>query len=193
MEIIFLRHGHRGNGPNQDTLTEIGIEQAKRTSSFLRETKFDKIICGTSKRARDTLEFACEEKSNMEYNAIVNEQSLGVLEGKSGREFEKARLDSGLSEEEFRPISGENRFDAYQRAKQFYDLLKKEKPLSKILVVSHAGFISDMVTLLLGLKEKENVHFKTGFCSITRFLLDDEFRVKEFSIGHLEHLAKSCK
>lgn len=191
MEIYLLRHAQRGHGEKQDTLTEIGKEQARRTAEFFKKIKLDKIICGAKNRAKETLQPMMKyQKCDIEYTPDVNEQELGVFEGKLGREFKEAIENSGLSEEEFRPEGGENRNDVYERVKRFYNQLKNEKA-ENLLVVSHAGFISDLITFLLGLAENENIHFKTGFCAISYFELDKNFKVENFYIGELKHLAYS--
>jgi len=189
MKIYLLRHAQRGHGEKQDTLTEIGKEQVKRTAEFFKKIQLNKIICGTKNRAKETLQPILKSQGDyVEYTLDVNEQELGIFEGKSGKEFKEAIKNSGLSEEEFRPERGENRKDAYERAKGFYEKLKKENA-KNLLVVSHAGFISDLITLLLGLQENENIHFKTGFCAVSSFELDENFKVKNFCIGELKHLA----
>jgi len=189
MKIYLLRHGQRGHGNQQDILTEIGKEQARRTAEFLKNIKFDKVICGAKNRARNTLKplltyCNCE----IEYTNEVNERELGVFEGKSSKEWGAALEEAGFSEEEFRPENGENRKDVLDRVKRFYDRLKKES-VNNLLVVSHAGFISDLITFLLNLPEYENIHFKTGFCALSYFELDSDFKVIDFSIGELKHLA----
>ena len=189
MKIYLLRHAQRGHGEKQDTLTEIGKEQAKRTAEFFKKIQLNKIICGTKNRAKETLQPILKYQGGyVEYTPEVNEQELGIFEGKSAKEFKEAIENSGLSEEEFRPEGGENRKDAYKRVKRFYEKLKKESA-ENLLVVSHAGFISDFITLLLGLPENENIHFKTGFCAISYFELDENFEVRNFYIGELKHLA----
>jgi len=190
MKIYLLRHGQRGHGEKQDTLTDVGKEQARRTAEFFKKIKLNKIICGSKNRAKETLRPILKyQECFVEYTRAINEQELGVFEGKSAKEFKEAIENSGLSEEEFRPEGGENRKDAFNRAKKFYMKLQKEK-VENLLVVSHSGFISDLITQILGLPEDENIHFKTGFCSISYFESDKNFKVKDFFIGELKHLAE---
>lgn len=189
MKIYLLRHGQRGHGEKQDTLTKIGEEQARRVAEFFKEIKLDKIICGDKNRTKETVRpILSYQKCEVEYTPEVNEQELGIFEGKSGKEWKEAIEISGLSEEEFRPENGENRKDAYNRAKDFYKRLRKEKARD-LLIVSHAGFISHLITFFLDLSEHESINFKTGFCAISYFELNKNFKIKDFSIGELRHLA----
>ncbi len=188
MKLYLLRHAHRGVGEKLDTLTELGKDQVKRVSKYFRNKKIDKIICGVSQRARKTAEPIIEEKDvEVEFTSDVNEQSMGVFEGKSGREWKEAVLASGLLEQDFRPEGGENRRDAYNRAKSFFEKLKNEK-VENLLIVSHSGFISDLITFILNLDEKESLNFKTGFCAISYFELDSNLKPISFYIGDLSHL-----
>lgn len=189
MKLYLLRHAQRGHGEQQDSVTDVGIEQAKRTARYFSQIKIDKVICSSADRCKKTAEMMLKDKDyDVEYTSEVKEQSLGIFEGKSGKEWKEAIKNSNLSEENFRPTGGENRKDAYERAKKFYLKLRKEK-VEKLLVISHSGFISDLITLILKFPEKENVNFKTGFCAISFFDLDKNFEAKSFSIGCLTHLA----
>ena len=190
MKLYLLRHGKRGHGEKQDTLTSLGIEQAKRTAKHFKNIKIDKIICGDSQRTRETTKPIVNLLgSSIEYTSEVTEQKLGILEGKSSKEWKEAVKKSGLPENEFRPDEGENRCDAYERAKKFYERLKEED-LDNILIVSHAGFISDLITLIFNISMEESSNFKTQNCSISLFELDTDFKVKGFLINDIIHLAR---
>lgn len=190
MKIYLLRHGHRGKGKDQDVLTKIGKEQARRTALYFKDKQIEKIICGSYNRAKDTAKLILEELDcPIEYTNEINEQMLGIYEGTSGKDWKEAIKKSGLSEKKFRPQEGENREDAYNRAISFFNKLKKIKE-NNLLIVSHAGFISDLITLFLKFPEKKSVHFKTSFCAISFFEIDENFNVKNYKLGEITHLAK---
>jgi len=188
MKLYLLRHGQRGHGPEIDALTLEGIKQSEKTTEYLKKLKIDKIICGDSNRARKTLEpFLKLFHGQIEYTSEVNEQNMGIFQGKSKAEWDEAVKKSGLSEKEFRPESGESSSDAYERAKRFVERLKNEKA-ENILIVSHSGFISDVSTLLLNKAREDNVNYKMQFCAITCFEFDKDFRVKSYCINSISHL-----
>jgi broad specificity phosphatase PhoE len=188
MKLYLLRHGQRGHGPEMDTLVPEGIKQSEKTAEYLKKLKIDKVICGDSNRARKTAEpFLKDFKGKVEYTPEVNEQDMGIFQGKSKSEWDEAVKKSGLSEKEFRPESGESSFDAYERARKFIESLKKEKA-ENILVVSHSGFISDVSTILLNKAKDENINYKMQFCAITCFELDKDFIVKTYCINSTSHL-----
>jgi len=193
MKLYLLRHGERGHGPEQDTLTKVGLEQARITAPHFKNIKIDKIISASLNRGKKTAEEVLKVvRCEIEYTKEVNEQSLGDLEGKTGSEYREALNKSGLDSKEFRPNNGENRYDAYERAKIFFEKLKKEA-VSSILIVSHSGFISDLITLLLRKPMEESKNFKTQFCAISYFDLDEDFNVKEYSVNDVSHLSKNLQ
>jgi len=166
MELYLLRHAERGHGKKRDILTKTGTSQALNAAKVLGKIKFDKIICGTKKRAKDTLKPLLKyQRYSVCYTPLVNEQEMGDLEFVSKKTWKKEVEKSELPEKEFRPKNGENRRDAYFRAKKFYNVLAKQK-LKKVLVVSHSGFISDLMGLLLKSPLKENFKIKVDFCEI---------------------------
>lgn len=180
MKLLFLRHAERGHGKEQDTLTNLGIEQSKKIVGFLENRKIEKIICANTNRARKTIEpFLKIFSGEISYTNLVNEQEMGELTGKSGTEYREQLEKSGLSEEEFRPNGGENYFDLINRAKKFLEEIKKEK-LETILVSTHAGFIRSVIILLLNIP-RENLTFDSA--SLTMIELDNKFNIINYELN----------
>lgn len=188
MKLYLLRHGERGNGIEQDTLTKLGIEQSKISGKYFETIEIDRIISGTLERIKNTTqEIINYVNCSVEYSDLLNEQSLGVLQGKSASAYKEALAKSCLSKDEFRSEKGENSYDAYNRAVKFVDNLKNCN--SSILVVSSSGVISNIVTILLSMPMEKNINFKVNFCSISYFEVDKGI-VKDFYIDNITHLAK---
>lgn len=188
MKLYLLRHGDRGNGIEQDTLTQLGIEQARRTGKYFASIKIDKIISGTLERIKYTAsEIINCVNCPVEYTGLLNEQSLGILQGMPASFYKEALNKSGLSKEEFRPEKGENSHDAYNRAIKFVNILKNYD--GNILIISSSGVISNIITILLSMPIEENVNFKVNFCSISYFEINHGI-VKDFYINNITHLAK---
>lgn len=193
MRIYLLRHAERGYGKKNDSLTEEGIKQAKRTAKYFRKIKIDRMICGGLNRTRKTAEpLLSVIKCPVEYTSLVNEQSIGIFQGKSLEEYRKALEESDLSEEEFRPKKGENRHDAFRRVKQFIEQIKKET-VRNLLVVSCSGFIADVITEFLKLSKEESKNLKIANCSISYLELDKDFNVLDSDINNISHLKKDSK
>ena len=185
MKLYFIRHAQRGHGKKQDVLTKYGVEQVQKLAKCLSGLKVDKIICSSSKRAIKTAEpIATALNVSIEFTNKINERSLGIFQGRP-KEGKVALQKSGLTRDEFRPEKGENALDAYNRAKEFVEQLKKRKEKS-LLIVSHSGFISDVAIILLKKAMNENKNFKSGFCALTYFELDNDFKVINYKINQKE-------
>jgi len=183
MKLYFLRHGERGHGKEQDILTDKGIKQTKQVANFFKNIKIDKIISGDLNRARKTAEPIINNLGvKVEFTSEVNEQNLGISQGKTAQEMRDAITQSGLSKKEFRTKGGESEYDVYNRAKKFVEKLKKEKE-ENILIVSHSGFISYIATILLKKPFEDNKYFKTDFCSISFFELDKDFNLINYWVN----------
>lgn len=184
MKLYLIRHAERGHGAKQDTLTKEGLLQAKKLAEYLKNLKINKIICGTTNRAKKTAKPIIHYFDNVEieYTNEISEQNLGELQGKTANEWRDVVIKSGLSEEEFKPKGGENIVDAYQRAKKFVEKLKSEKE-KNILIFSHSGFISNILTILLKKSQEENINYKTDFCTLTYLELDKNFNVLKFKFN----------
>lgn len=180
MKIFLLRHAERGHGKEQDTLTNLGIEQSEKIVYYLEKFNFDKIICADTNRAKKTIEpFVKKFPTKVEYTSLVNEQEMGELTGKSGSEYKEELEKSGLIKEEFRPKGGENYFDLMNRAKQFLNNLEKEKS-ENIFISTHAGFIRSVIILLLNMP-KENLIFDSA--SLTTVEFDKNFKVINYELN----------
>ncbi|MBI5798115.1 histidine phosphatase family protein [Candidatus Woesearchaeota archaeon] len=180
MKLYFIRHAQRGYGEEQDTLTEEGVEQAQKLAKYLCKFEIDKIICSSLNRTRKTVEPTLAILHvPVEFTDEVIEQKNGILQGRTAEEYRTALRESGLTKEEFRPEGGENESDAYHRAERFVQKLKKQKE-QNILIISHAGFISNIVVILLKKSKEERKNYKSDFCALTYFELDDHFNVLDY-------------
>jgi probable phosphoglycerate mutase len=188
MKIYFLRHGQRGQGKEMDTLLPEGIEQAKKSAKVLKNFKIEKIISGTSNRAKDTAKEIIKELNvKIEYSKEVNEKEMGIFEGKTAKEWREAVKESGVDDKDFRPKEGENLKDFKTRAKNFYEELKEEK-ISSILIISHSGFICEMLSIFFKKPREELENSKVDFGSITFIEVDENFNIKNYKINDISHL-----
>lgn len=128
MPITFLRHaqsnGNLGNPAKDSTLSQTGIEQARKLSG-----DFDLVICSTLKRTRQTL-----DESQIIYRDIAFTDLC--------RENLDGNPNSNYNGED---VCAENNEQIVNRVNLFVDYLKeKEKQYSKILVVSHCLFLQSL-------------------------------------------------
>ena len=188
MKIYIVRHGERGIGVSNDILTEKGLQQTKKTSEFFKDKKIDKIFSSSYNRAKQTaIEIQKTIGCEIEFTELLNEPSLGIFESKPVKEWKEAFKESGQTIEQYRPPSGENRYDAYTRAKQFIKKIKSENS-EEIIIVSHGGLISDLISLLHQEPIEASNKYKTNFCSITTIQLNEDKNIEHADINNKTHL-----
>ncbi len=181
MKLYLLRHAERGHGKKQDTLVKEGVKQSNLIINSLSKLGIEKIYCSDSKRTKKTIEpFLKNFNGEVIYTDEINELRMGVLEGKSGKEYNEMLEKSGLSKEDFRPPKGENFEDFRNRVKKFIESLKDEKK-EKVLLVTHGGVIRNFIKSLINLPPEEIS--KIDFVSLTTFEIDGDFQVISYSLN----------
>lgn len=134
MDLWLVRHGETYHntekiigGFDYGVLTEEGIKQAKQLGKYLKNFKFDEIICSDLFRTRQTLR-GIMSSSNYEKEILMcpmlREKCDGNLEGRPYWEFVKASKEN--SGRLFRPLNGENFLDLSLRALSFLENLIKK-------------------------------------------------------------------
>ena len=128
MPITFLRHaqsnGNLGNPAKDSTLSQAGIEQARKISG-----DFDLIVCSTLRRTRQTLDESQIICKDIVFTDICREN----LDGNPNSQYNGE------------DVCVENNEQIVNRVNLFIDYLtEKEKKYSKILVVSHCLFLRSL-------------------------------------------------
>ncbi len=153
MNIYLVRHGddderYRG-GWSELPLIEEGIEKAKKLSNYLRnneEIKVDRIISSDLRRARMTAEII-NEKLNLEviYDSRIRENNNGIFAGMLNEEAIKNYPNAFFSNLKYneRFPHGESPKEFFHRIrKAFFEILKENKDVENLMIVTHAGVIS---------------------------------------------------
>jgi broad specificity phosphatase PhoE len=155
MRIIITRHGEtieniKGilQGHNPGTLSEKGIEEAKKLANRLKKEKIDKIYSSDLGRASDTTKeiLKYHPKAKVEYTKELRERDLGELTGKTKEELgiEKTKLIAHhINTEE-----GENLQKMMLRAKDFISRIINENE-ENILLVGHNGINTAIIVNFL--------------------------------------------
>ena len=200
MELLIIRHGqseadllgvHEGRA--DFPLTELGIQQAQKMSSYIAE-QFppDIILSSPLKRAKST--------------ALLLQESVGceVIEENDLMEFNNGVL-AGLLREEAaikyplpsngRPAhiaieNGESELDFRFRAESiFHKIMFDYRNFNRVAIVSHGGLISHLLRAILRQPNSSDILFATGDTGI--HLLDiRENRIVIRFMNKQEHLHK---
>ena len=202
-DLFLLRHGrsladdeNKFEGRYDSPLTDIGKEQAKKTSEYFvrNKIKFDKILTSPLIRAKETADIINQSQQlPLMIEPLLMEKDNGILAGET-KENASTRfpLPDFLSPFRYAPQkTGENAVELHSRG---------GLALSKIiglgpgcyLVVSHGGFLNSLVRNILGIgypidKSGHSFSFKdNGLLHLKYDESRHSWRVCSFNHNHKE-------
>ncbi len=194
MKVYLLRHGETelnrigGNfqGQIEIPLTELGIQQAEATGRQLREkgVVFDRVYSSPLGRAIHTAECVSgisREKFILDDRLL--EMSYGPFEGRRHSEMDPKMFHNFADDaENYVPVPGaESFYSVIQRASDFLEELKREKPGETILVAEHGGTVRAMLVHLHLHEMKRFWHIPVGNCSWYELTLEgDRFVLTDY-------------
>lgn len=188
MNIYLVRHGddderYRG-GWSQLPLIPEGIEKAKKLSNYLiseqkqseEKIVIDRIISSDLKRARMTADIINEKlKVEIKYDKRIRENNNGIFAGMLNEEAIKNYPNvffSNLKYDEKFP-DGESPKEFFHRIRNaFFQIIKENKDVENLMIVTHAGVISIIYHIVCGLRwtnRKKSV--KLPKTSITKIVI----------------------
>ena len=144
-KFIFVRHGQsKGNAESwiarPDTpLTELGLQQARKTGQDLKGMSIKTIVCSNMKRAQQTAEIIAGELgipvNHIQIIDELHERRFPSLEG-------KPKTHESLWYFQTDEDDVEQRIDLIKRMKKALQKIKKLAEKEKVLVVAHgcSGF-----------------------------------------------------
>ena len=161
MELYIVRHGetignlnHILQGQLPGELTPLGFEQAHKLGLRLQNEEFQAIYCSDLNRCVQTLSQITQFRSEPQpvFDPRLREKSAGEFEGQPVGTPERAARAQGIAPAKFRPKGGENFADVRARAAAFFQELRQTylRSGAKVLVVSHAGWIAQFFSVVLG-------------------------------------------
>ncbi|MGL4357274.1 histidine phosphatase family protein [Cetobacterium sp.] len=151
LRIYFVRHGETiwntlkiFQGRSNSPLTELGIEQAKKLSNFLKDIEFNKIYSSPQERAMQTTRLILGDR-DMDITPIdeFQEINMGKVEGIPREDFEKnypiEYHNFWHNAVDYNPAAyeGESYEEILHRVKIGLNKLISENTSGNILVISH--------------------------------------------------------
>lgn len=148
--IYFLRHGATDWNENLNEqgvkdpkcqgrvdipLNEKGIKQAYAAKEYLKDIKFDKVLCSPLTRAIQTCLIVCGDNVNIEIDNRLIEREFGEFEGVPRSQF-NFKAFNNINTQNFQYAETLQQVEA--RVFSLLDELSKE-PEQNILIVSHGG------------------------------------------------------
>lgn len=192
MKLILVRHGETIEnvndtilGQGQGTLSEFGIEQAKKLAQRLKNEKIDVIYSSDLKRAKDTAAEVHKFHPNIPiyYSPELRERDFYNFDGQSVSSIDWDNIQDKI----------ESRESMYGRAKKILDEAYLKYPNDTVLFVGHNGINRSMTALIMNkgaeyMKELE--HFKNTSVSVFEIREDKNHKVVLLnSADHLENMA----
>ncbi|MBM3232441.1 histidine phosphatase family protein [Candidatus Pacearchaeota archaeon] len=165
MKLILLRHGqtfgNEGNvyeGHLPGKLSPIGVEQAKKVASRLKDEKIDAIFCSDIGRAMETAKeiVAYHKHTPFFISKEIRELNFGSWQGKTKKEL-------GFREGYRPPLpaDAETRDQLFNRVKSFLELIKESYSDKTILLVSHNATNKALISVLTNRKPEEMENMET--------------------------------
>ncbi len=176
MKLIIIRHGEteenkqgiiQGHLPG--TLSEEGIEQAKKVAERLKEEKIDHIFSSDLDRAKHTAEEIVKLYNNVpfELKKELRERGYGDFQG---QKRDKVKTKEAWDDNLIKKYGGESPEEVTKRIVDFKNELLQDFNGKRILIVTH----STVGNFLLNDLIKEYSKERLGNTSITVFEFDEE-------------------
>jgi broad specificity phosphatase PhoE len=155
MRLILTRHGEtvenlqgitQGHMPG--TLSQKGIEQAKKLALRLKDERIDAIYSSDLARAADTAkEIARFHDTSIQYVKNLREMDAGIWNGKKTNGVDWNIPQPGA----------ETRDEVCLRARRFLDYVLSKHPNDTVLFVGHDGINRALITVILN-KEPDHMN-----------------------------------
>ena len=197
MKIILVRHGQTeenvkgiSQGQIPGSLTEKGIEQAKKTAEYLKDERIDVIYSSDLARTKDTTQQIAKYHKNIPivYTKELREMGKGSFDGKPREVCVEFVKKSGKPFYECEWDSGESLIKVQKRIKKFYDKIVNNHKDETILIVSHGGVIASLLLCLKGEGYDKYDYYKPKNSAITVLEVEKEGRQKIKKFDFVEHL-----
>lgn len=189
--FFLVRHGEtiwnrqrKYQGQSDVTLTDEGRTQARILSERLKGEQIDVIYASDLSRTVETAEIIAKHHGRKVLTApLMRELSFGIWEGmtydeiiqKWPQEYKEWQDDPYNK----KPPEGETLSELCERVSKFLMETAKKHPDSRILVVSHAGPIRAILSVLLNLRQDFFWKFKISNTSITIIEYDGQKELAE--------------
>lgn len=164
MALFVARHGQtqwnledKVCGSTDLPLTELGLDQARQLSEYVRKTHPDVIIASTMLRARQTAQ-ASAENCGLEIltDARIVEQDFGTFEGvhRKDPQFQINRRNFP-----YKFPQGESLLQVVHRVYDFLDELRENYAGKTVLVVCHGSVSRVIRTYFVDMTTEEFFHY----------------------------------
>ena len=156
MRLFVMRHGQTNNnlkrlmtGRFNEDINEAGILQAKEATEEVKKIDYDVILSSPLLRARHTADIVNVKNLPVITDDRLQERDMGFMTN--------AKIHSEVNRDDFWSLKpdidyrdAEPLIDMYNRAKDFYEDIKKKYSGKTVLAVTHDGFVRVLHGYLYG-------------------------------------------
>lgn len=187
--LVLLRHGRSRaddegvhEGRYDSPLTDVGRDQAARLAGHWREreVRFDRIVCSSLVRARETAEILATVLAvEVEVSDLWMERDNGPLAGLTVAEA-ASRFPPAPFTSRWAPLTnagGESTEALHRRASEALEFLLNG-PGERLLVVAHGGILNAAMRVLLGAAQASHFVFSdNGIAEFVLYAESDDVRL----------------
>jgi alpha-ribazole phosphatase len=199
LHLILVRHGQtewnvqrRYQGQSNVPLSGVGRRQAERVAERLVPQKIDVVYASDLERAWETAKIIAE-KHGLEVlpEPRLRELRFGVLEGLT---FDEAQVQypemiAAWLKDFNQPPQGAETVDVFrERIVCLLDDLKQKHDEQTLLLVGHAGSLSEILRVALSLSREKRWYFEMEHTSISEVLIAEDY-VSLMRLNDSSHLS----
>ena len=198
MRLIIVRHGQTHDnaagivqGHRHDQLNNHGVNQAEKVAKFLRAEQIDVAYSSDSTRAHHTATIIMKYHPAVKLitEPMMRERHSGIYEGQHGDIMTAALKQSHVNPHDWQPEGGESLRQLFDRASQWYDLIKQRHHQQTVLLVSHGGFIRSLLTAIIeGPEYHFNLAYRHDNTGVTVIDIDHHGQPTIQALNSLRHL-----
>ncbi|MGB9577144.1 MAG: histidine phosphatase family protein [Candidatus Norongarragalinales archaeon] len=189
-------HNRRGaiQGRIDSELSPVGLKQAKALAKRLEKEEFSVIYCSTLKRAIQTAQeiAALHPGVKIVSTPALDERSFGELEGMMREEIFKRYPNYKDAREahhpETAPPGGESKTQMVARVKPFLEKIIREHEGETIVLVSHGGMNTVILSLLLRLPLENTFNIKQANVCVNEVRLQKNGKHELVRLNDTSHL-----
>lgn len=196
MKLIIIRHGETvenitrvTQGQTDGTLSEKGVEQARKVALRLKDEMIDKVYSSDLGRVKHTVKEIMKYHPGVpvEFTEELRERGKGSFDGKPRALALEEVKKIGVNYDDYRFDNGENLSDVRERVAKFYGKLFPKHKGQTILIVSHGTTMACLLTIMEGRGVEHTKEYYLKNTSVTIVEVSDKDRkIKLFDdTGHL--------
>ncbi|MCP2003556.1 UNVERIFIED_ORG: alpha-ribazole phosphatase [Buttiauxella agrestis ATCC 33320] len=171
MKLWLVRHGQSQanvdglySGISETPLTEHGVKQAQAIGDLLNKVAFEKVLCSELGRAQHTMQLIVQQRNiPVVTEPRLNEMNFGDWEMQHHRDLQRMDSENYAAWcndwQNVVPKNGEGFQLFSQRVSEFAATLSSQPKEKNILIVSHQGVLSLLISTLLNMPPASMWHF----------------------------------